>query len=85
VDEVKPPPYSMEILCKLGQLQSDLEREAFLWFACELLQYVSGKRAWGRGQSTEVLAEMIGEGPTVTMRDSMDTYDSGHLSIDLNR
>ncbi|KAI2491596.1 hypothetical protein MHU86_22968 [Fragilaria crotonensis] len=26
-------------------------REAFLWFAGELLECVSGKRAWGRGQS----------------------------------
>jgi hypothetical protein len=36
----------MEILCKLRQLQSDLETEAFPCFAGELLQYVSGKRAW---------------------------------------
>jgi hypothetical protein len=36
----------MEILCKLRQSQSDLETEAFPWFAGELLQYVSGKRAW---------------------------------------
>jgi len=47
VDEVEPPPYSMDILCKLRQSQSDLEREAFLWFAGELVECVSGKRAWG--------------------------------------
>jgi hypothetical protein len=35
-DEVEPPPYSMDILCKLCQSQSALEKEAFLWFASEL-------------------------------------------------
>ena len=47
VDEVDPPPYSMETLCKLRQSQTDDEKEAFIWFAGELLECVCGKRAWG--------------------------------------
>lgn len=47
LDEVAPPPYSMETLCKLRQSRTADEKEAFLWFAGELLECVSGKRAWG--------------------------------------
>ena len=47
VDEVEPPPYSMETLCMLCQSRTSAEREAFLWFAGELLECVCGKRAWG--------------------------------------
>ena len=47
VDEVDPPPYSMDTLCKLCQSRTDEEKEAFLWFAGELLECVCGKRAWG--------------------------------------
>ena len=46
-DEVEPPPYSMTNLCKLRQSQTEEEKEAFLWFADELLECVCGKRAWG--------------------------------------
>jgi len=47
VDEVDPPPYSMDTLCKLRQSQTVEEKEAFLWFAGELLECVCGKRGWG--------------------------------------
>lgn len=47
VDEVDPPPYSMETLSKLRQSQTEEEKEAFVWFAGELLECVCGKRAWG--------------------------------------
>jgi hypothetical protein len=47
VDEVDPPPYSMDTLCKLRQSQTAEEKEAFVWFAGELLECVCGKRAWG--------------------------------------
>ena len=47
VDEVDPPPYSMDTLCKLRQSRTVEEKEAFLWFAGELLECVCGKRAWG--------------------------------------
>ncbi|KAI2500032.1 hypothetical protein MHU86_14418 [Fragilaria crotonensis] len=40
VDEVDPPPYSMDTLCKLRQSQTVEEKEAFLWFAGELLECV---------------------------------------------
>jgi hypothetical protein len=47
VDEVDLPPYSMDTLCKLRQSRTAEEKEAFLWFAGELLECVCGKRAWG--------------------------------------
>jgi hypothetical protein len=47
LDEVEPPPYSMETLCLLRQSRTAVEREAFLWFTGELLECVCGKRAWG--------------------------------------
>ena len=46
-DEVEPPPYSFQVLCKLRQSQTPEEKEAFLWFVGEFLQTVCGKRAWG--------------------------------------
>ena len=42
-----PPPYSIDMLCRLRQSQTVEEKEAFLWFAGELLECVCGKRAWG--------------------------------------
>ena len=49
VDEVDPPPYSIDMLCRLRQSQTVEEKEAFLWFAGELLECVCGKRAWVQG------------------------------------
>ena len=46
-DEVEPPPYSFQVLCKLRQSQTREEKEAFLWFVGDFLQTVCGKRAWG--------------------------------------
>ena len=46
-DEVEPPPYSFQVLCKLRQSQTPEEKEAFLWFVGEFLQTVCGMRAWG--------------------------------------
>jgi hypothetical protein len=46
-DEVAPPPYSVDMLGKLRQSQSDQEKEAFIWFTDSLLECVCGKIAWG--------------------------------------
>jgi len=46
-DKVEPPPYSVDMLCKLRQSQSEEEKEAFLWFTDSLLECVCGKIAWG--------------------------------------
>ena len=43
-DEVEPPPYSFQVLCKLRQSQTPEEKEAFLWFVGEFLQTVCGKK-----------------------------------------
>ena len=45
--KVNPPPYSIDMLCKLRQSQTPEEKEAFLWFAHSLLECVCGKIAWG--------------------------------------
>ena len=45
--KVDPPPYSVDMLCKLRQSQTPKEKEAFLWFADSLLECVCGKIAWG--------------------------------------
>ena len=45
--EVDPPPYSVDVLCKLRQSQTPEEKEAFLWFTNSLLECVCGKIAWG--------------------------------------
>ena len=45
--DVDPPPYSVDMLCKLRQSQTPEEKEAFLWFANSLLECVCGKIAWG--------------------------------------
>jgi hypothetical protein len=45
--EVDPPPYSVDMLCKLRQSQTPEEKEAFLWFTNSLLECVCGKIAWG--------------------------------------
>ena len=45
--EVDPPPYSIDMLCKLCQSQTPEEKEAFLWFTDKLLECVCGKIGWG--------------------------------------
>ena len=45
--EVDPPPYSIDMLCKLHQSQSPEAKGAFLWFTNSLLECVCGKIAWG--------------------------------------
>ena len=45
--KVDPPPYSIDMLCKLRQSQTPEEKEAFLWFTDSLLECMCGKIAWG--------------------------------------
>ena len=43
-----PPPYSVDMLCKLRQSQTPEEKEASLWFTDSLLECVcGGKIVWG--------------------------------------
>ena len=42
-----PPPYSIDMLCKLPQSQTPEKKEAFLWFTDSLMECVVGKIAWG--------------------------------------
>ena len=46
--EVNPPPYSVDMLCKLCQSQTPEAKEAFLWFTNSLLlKCVCGTILWG--------------------------------------
>ena len=42
-----PPPYFVDMLCKLRQSQTPEEKVAFLWFTYSLLACVIGEIAWG--------------------------------------
>ena len=59
IDEVDPPPYSMETLCKLRQSQTTDEKEAFQWFVGTLLQCVVGKTIWGRKKYQVMISDAV--------------------------
>jgi hypothetical protein len=46
-NEVEPPPYSVDMLCKLCQSQTPEDKKAFLWFTDSLLECVCKKIAGG--------------------------------------
>jgi hypothetical protein len=51
--------FSLDMICKLRQANTDEEMKAFQWFFGEFMECVSGKRVWSRYKYHDLISEAL--------------------------